>query len=143
MVTFGLSSSEDILKASQKIFNDVQDDFSDVKKILSRFNEWRVSFSESYTNAYISLCLPKLLAPLIRHQLIGWNPLKVSYSFLQQFLNTVSVIQRKLYATIALGSKRPGVSIHATTVLLCSKLSLVAISLLTNHDTHTVKERKN
>ncbi|XP_027028338.2 GC-rich sequence DNA-binding factor 2 isoform X2 [Tachysurus fulvidraco] len=67
---------QDILKASQEIFTDVQDDFSDVKKILSRFNEWRVSFPESYTNAYISLCLPKLLAPLIRHQLIGWNPLK-------------------------------------------------------------------
>ncbi|XP_034163987.2 GC-rich sequence DNA-binding factor 2 [Pangasianodon hypophthalmus] len=70
------SKRKDILKGSQEIFTDVQDDFSDVKKILSRFNEWRVSFPESYTNAYISLCLPKLLAPLIRHQLIGWNPLK-------------------------------------------------------------------
>lgn len=80
MVNLGLCSTEDILKGSHKIFTDVQDDFSDVKKILSRFNEWRVSFPETYTNAYISLCLPKLLAPLIRHQLIGWNPLKVSYS---------------------------------------------------------------
>ncbi|MCJ8737017.1 hypothetical protein PDJAM_G00019030 [Pangasius djambal] len=70
------SKKKDILKGSQEIFTDVQDDFSDVKKILSKFNEWRVSFPESYTNAYISLCLPKLLAPLIRHQLIGWNPLK-------------------------------------------------------------------
>uniref|UniRef100_W5UEX3 GC-rich sequence DNA-binding factor 2 n=1 Tax=Ictalurus punctatus TaxID=7998 RepID=W5UEX3_ICTPU len=70
------SKRKDILKGSHKIFTDVQDDFSDVKKILSRFNEWRVSFPETYTNAYISLCLPKLLAPLIRHQLIGWNPLK-------------------------------------------------------------------
>ncbi|KAK3537943.1 hypothetical protein QTP70_024539 [Hemibagrus guttatus] len=70
------SKRKDILKASQEIFTDVQDDFSDVKKILARFNEWRVSFPESYTNAYISLCLPKLLAPLIRHQLMGWNPLK-------------------------------------------------------------------
>ncbi|XP_060789991.1 GC-rich sequence DNA-binding factor 2 [Neoarius graeffei] len=70
------SKRKDILKRSQEIFTDVQDDFSDVKKILSRFDEWRVSFPESYTNAYISLCLSKLLAPLIRHQLIGWNPLK-------------------------------------------------------------------
>uniref|UniRef100_A0AAR2LSU6 GCF C-terminal domain-containing protein n=1 Tax=Pygocentrus nattereri TaxID=42514 RepID=A0AAR2LSU6_PYGNA len=66
----------DILKTSQEIFADVQEDFSNVKKILSRFDEWRVSFPESYNNAYIGLCLPKLLAPLIRHQLIGWNPLK-------------------------------------------------------------------
>ncbi|KAM9466322.1 intron Large complex component GCFC2 [Clarias gariepinus] len=70
------SKRKEILKRSEEIFADVQVDFSDVKKILSRFNEWRVSFPESYTNAYISLCLPKLLAPLIRHQLIDWNPLK-------------------------------------------------------------------
>ncbi|XP_030637997.1 intron Large complex component GCFC2 [Chanos chanos] len=67
----------DILKRSRDIFADVQEDFFNVKKILSRFNEWRVSFPDSYNNAYISLCLPKLLSPLIRHQLIGWNPLKV------------------------------------------------------------------
>ncbi|XP_013872645.1 intron Large complex component GCFC2 [Austrofundulus limnaeus] len=63
------------LKA-QAVFSDVQDDFCDVKKILSRFEEWRRSYSESYHNAYISLCLPKLLNPIIRHQLLGWNPLK-------------------------------------------------------------------
>ncbi|XP_072545831.1 intron Large complex component GCFC2 isoform X2 [Salminus brasiliensis] len=70
------SKRADILKRSQEMFSDVQEDFCDVRKVLSRFNEWRVSFSESYNNAYIGLCLPKLLAPLIRHQLIGWNPLK-------------------------------------------------------------------
>ncbi|KAL6478020.1 hypothetical protein MHYP_G00138550 [Metynnis hypsauchen] len=70
------SKRADILKKSQEIFADVQEDFSNVKKILSRFDEWRVSFPESYNNAYIGLCLPKLLAPLIRHQLIAWNPLK-------------------------------------------------------------------
>ncbi|KAA0711279.1 DNA-binding factor 2 GC-rich sequence [Triplophysa tibetana] len=70
------SKRADLLKRSQEIFADVQTDFWDVKKILSRFEEWRVSFPESYNNAYIGLCLPKLLAPLIRHQLIGWNPLE-------------------------------------------------------------------
>ncbi|KAI4882546.1 hypothetical protein NFI96_034478 [Prochilodus magdalenae] len=70
------SKRADILKRSQQIFADVQEDFSDVKKILCRFDEWRVSFPESYNNAYINLCLPKLLAPLVRHQLVGWNPLK-------------------------------------------------------------------
>ncbi|XP_066529690.1 GC-rich sequence DNA-binding factor 2 [Hoplias malabaricus] len=66
----------EILKRSQEIFADVQEDFCDVMKILSKFDEWRFSFPDSYNNAYIGLCLPKLLAPLIRHQLIGWNPLK-------------------------------------------------------------------
>lgn len=66
----------DILSRSQEVFSDVQEEFSDVKKILSRFEEWRGSYSESYHNAYISLCLPKLLNPIIRHQLLAWNPLK-------------------------------------------------------------------
>ncbi|KAM9765569.1 intron Large complex component GCFC2 isoform 1-T1 [Menidia menidia] len=66
----------DIQTRSQAVFSDVQDDFCDVKKILSRFEEWRGSYSESYHNAYISLCLPKLLNPIIRHQLMAWNPLK-------------------------------------------------------------------
>lgn len=72
-----LPSPADILSKSQAVFSDVQDDFSDVKKILSRFEEWRGSYSDSYHSAYISLCLPKLLNPIIRHQLLGWNPLKV------------------------------------------------------------------
>ncbi|XP_033477672.2 intron Large complex component GCFC2 isoform X2 [Epinephelus lanceolatus] len=66
----------DILSRSQAVFSDVQDDFRDAKKILSCFEEWRASYSDSYHNAYISLCLPKLLNPIIRHQLLAWNPLK-------------------------------------------------------------------
>ncbi|KAM9366317.1 intron Large complex component GCFC2 [Symphorus nematophorus] len=66
----------DILLRSQAVFSDVQDEFCDVKKILSRFEEWRGSYSDSYHSAYISLCLPKLLNPMIRHQLLAWNPLK-------------------------------------------------------------------
>ncbi|KAM4596929.1 intron Large complex component GCFC2 isoform 2-T2 [Fundulus diaphanus] len=66
----------DIQSRSQAVFADVQDDFCDVRKILSRFEEWRRSYPESYHNAYISLCLPKLLNPIIRHQLLTWSPLK-------------------------------------------------------------------
>ncbi|XP_041652136.1 GC-rich sequence DNA-binding factor 2 [Cheilinus undulatus] len=66
----------DITSRSQAVFSDVQDDFCDVKKILSRFEEWRGCYSDTYHNAYISLCLPKLLNPIIRHQLLAWNPVK-------------------------------------------------------------------
>ncbi|XP_016323381.1 GC-rich sequence DNA-binding factor 2-like [Sinocyclocheilus anshuiensis] len=75
------SKRDDLLKKAQEVFADVQTDFWDVKKILSRFDEWRVSFQDSYSNAYIGLCIPKLLAPLIRHQLIDWNPLQAGEDF--------------------------------------------------------------
>uniref|UniRef100_A0A671UVU4 GC-rich sequence DNA-binding factor 2 n=1 Tax=Sparus aurata TaxID=8175 RepID=A0A671UVU4_SPAAU len=68
--------TDDILSRSKAVFCDVQDEFCDVKKILSHFEEWRGSYSDSYHSAYISLCLPKLLNPIIRHQLLAWNPLK-------------------------------------------------------------------
>ncbi|KAF6731126.1 GC-rich sequence DNA-binding factor 2 [Oryzias melastigma] len=68
----------DIQSRSKDVFSDVQDDFCCVKNILARFEEWRRSYSESYHNAYISLCLPKLLNPIIRHQLLSWNPLQSS-----------------------------------------------------------------
>ena len=67
----------DILLRAKTVFSDVQEDFSDVKKILSRFVDWRGAYSDSYHNAYINLCLPKLLSPLIRHQMLAWDPLKV------------------------------------------------------------------
>ncbi|KAM8894810.1 intron Large complex component GCFC2 [Spinachia spinachia] len=66
----------EILQRSQAVFSDVQSEFCDVKKILSRFEEWRGSYSDSYHSAYISLCLPKLLNPIIRNNLLAWNPLK-------------------------------------------------------------------
>lgn len=79
-----LTTVDEILSRSQALFSDVQDEFCDVKKILSRFEEWRGSYSDSYHSAYISLCLPKLLNPIIRHQLLAWNPLKVPSEWLTQ-----------------------------------------------------------
>uniref|UniRef100_A0A8C3U413 GCF C-terminal domain-containing protein n=1 Tax=Catharus ustulatus TaxID=91951 RepID=A0A8C3U413_CATUS len=41
-----------------------------------RAKEWKEKFPDSYCDAYISFCLPKLLNPLIRVHLISWNPLE-------------------------------------------------------------------
>ncbi|XP_035256505.1 GC-rich sequence DNA-binding factor 2 isoform X1 [Anguilla anguilla] len=76
---------DEILTKAENIFADVHKEFSDVKNILCKFNEWRFLFSESYDNAYISLCIPKLLAPLVRQQLIGWNPLNPDCKDIEAF----------------------------------------------------------
>lgn len=67
----------DILQDHKKIFEDVHSDFSNIQNILLKFQQWREKFPDSYYEAFISLCIPKLLNPLIRFQLIDWNPLKV------------------------------------------------------------------
>ncbi|KAM6085933.1 intron Large complex component GCFC2 isoform 3-T3 [Theristicus caerulescens] len=69
-------SKDNVLEDSKKVFEDVHADFCDISKILLKFQEWKEKFPDSYCDAYISFCLPKLLNPLIRVQLINWNPLE-------------------------------------------------------------------
>ncbi|KAB1256848.1 GC-rich sequence DNA-binding factor 2 [Camelus dromedarius] len=69
-------SRGDILQDRKKIFEDVHDDFCNIQNILLKFQQWREKFPDSYYEAFVSLCIPKLLNPLIRFQLIDWNPLK-------------------------------------------------------------------
>lgn len=51
------------------------DDFSKIFSVVAHFREWKYNFPTSYNQAYISLCLPKLLAPYVSLQLASWNPL--------------------------------------------------------------------
>jgi len=32
---------------------------------------------DAYKEAYVSLCLPKIISPIIRLQLVTWNPIMV------------------------------------------------------------------
>ncbi|XP_078514536.1 PAX3- and PAX7-binding protein 1 isoform X1 [Lissotriton helveticus] len=67
---------ERILKESSKVFEDVLDNFYSIDYIKSQFETWRSLYYVSYKEAYIGLCLPKLLNPLIRLQLLTWMPLE-------------------------------------------------------------------
>ena len=57
------------------LFDDVLDDFCVLKNILQRFDSWREQHNDSYNDAYIALCIPKILFPFIRQKMILWNPL--------------------------------------------------------------------
>ncbi|XP_029892950.1 intron Large complex component GCFC2 isoform X3 [Aquila chrysaetos chrysaetos] len=50
----------------------------------SKGKEWKEKFPDSYCDAYISFCLPKLLNPLIRVQLINWTPLEQNFTELEE-----------------------------------------------------------
>ncbi|XP_051830010.1 intron Large complex component GCFC2 isoform X2 [Antechinus flavipes] len=92
-----------ILQNCHSIFEDVNEEFSDVQKILLKFQQWREQFPDSYYEAYASLCLPKLLSPFIRIQMMDWNPLKPDcvslqrmpwFQSLEEFANSGAVVQR-------------------------------------------------
>ena len=66
-----------IMTESSRIFEDVVEDFHALSLIQSRFQKWKMTHTETYQDAYIGLCLPKLFAPFVRLQLLDWNPLQV------------------------------------------------------------------
>ncbi|XP_056415452.1 PAX3- and PAX7-binding protein 1 isoform X2 [Hyla sarda] len=65
-----------ILKESSKVFEDTLENFHSFDCIKFQFDTWRSSYYNTYKDAYIGLCLPKLLNPLTRLQLLSWNPLE-------------------------------------------------------------------
>ncbi|CAI9607598.1 unnamed protein product [Staurois parvus] len=65
-----------ILKDSSKVFEDTLEHFYSFDCIKEQFETWRCKYENSYKDAYIGLCLPKLLSPLVRLQLLTWNPLE-------------------------------------------------------------------
>ncbi|XP_069350500.1 intron Large complex component GCFC2 isoform X2 [Eulemur rufifrons] len=77
-------SQDAIVQNQKKVFEDVHHDFCNIQNILLKFQQWREKFPDSYYEAFISLCIPKLLNPLVRLQLIHWNPLKLDSIDLKQ-----------------------------------------------------------
>uniref|UniRef100_A0A4X2K0A2 GCF C-terminal domain-containing protein n=1 Tax=Vombatus ursinus TaxID=29139 RepID=A0A4X2K0A2_VOMUR len=93
-----------ILRSCHSVFKDVNEEFSDVQKILLKFQQWRERFPDSYHEAYASLCLPKLFSPFIRIQMLDWNPLKPDcvslqhmpwFQSLEGFANSGAATQRE------------------------------------------------
>ncbi|KAK5887473.1 hypothetical protein CesoFtcFv8_016073 [Champsocephalus esox] len=65
-----------IIRECKKAFEEVVEDFHSLDCIKSHFEVWRREYADCYRDAYIGLCLPKLFNPLVRLQLMMWNPLE-------------------------------------------------------------------
>lgn len=59
----------------QEVFEDVVEDYSKVSSVLLRFENWRETNRTAYLEAYAPLSLPRAVSPLIRLNLIFWDPL--------------------------------------------------------------------
>lgn len=70
----------ELLSGAASIFDDTVADFHSLPALFSRFQDWRTSCPHSYNDAYIAHCFPKLVAPFVRFQILGWNPIKVRRS---------------------------------------------------------------
>ncbi|XP_053671242.1 PAX3- and PAX7-binding protein 1 isoform X2 [Anopheles nili] len=87
------SALQTIELEAREIFSDAAEEYGELEGILGRFEQWRQHDMPAYKDAYVSLCLPKILGPLIRLENIGWNPLAV---------DSVELEAQAWYRTVAL-----------------------------------------
>ena len=66
---------EKLAADSAAAFDDVVLDFCEIKNITAKFEDWKFRFPRSYRNAFASDSLRKVLLPLVRLELLMWNPL--------------------------------------------------------------------
>nr|XP_018903657.1 PREDICTED: PAX3- and PAX7-binding protein 1 [Bemisia tabaci] len=79
------SQKETIEQDAVRLFEDVVEDFSSVGGALRKFNQWRTEDKTAYCEAYVSITLPRILAPFIRLDLVSWNPLLANGGDLDQY----------------------------------------------------------
>ena len=63
-----------ILEGASDLLSDAAPEFSEVYAVRRRFMRWQAAHPASYKDTYIELCLPTLLAPLVRLELLRWRP---------------------------------------------------------------------
>ena len=66
---------QDVENQARQVMSDVVDEFSTIEGVCSRIEEWKRQDPASYSDAFVQLCLPKIVSPLVRLQLLFWNPL--------------------------------------------------------------------
>lgn len=70
------NKKENILCEANSIFEDVLDEFGTLDGIMSNFETWKNEQKESYVDAYVPLCLPKIFGPFVHLEMMDWNPLE-------------------------------------------------------------------
>ena len=64
-----------IVHQSKEILSDVVEDFAGVKNIADKFQDWKFNFEKSYNETFAGDSLRKILTPLVKLQLLQWNPM--------------------------------------------------------------------
>eukprot|EP00095_Tigriopus_kingsejongensis_P004616 maker-scaffold559_size137194-snap-gene-0.25 protein:Tk04616 transcript:maker-scaffold559_size137194-snap-gene-0.25-mRNA-1 annotation:"pax3- and pax7-binding protein 1 isoform x1" len=65
---------QDVENQARQVLGDVVEEFSTLGGIKRMMEDWKAKDPASYSDAYVSLCLPKIFSPLVRLQLLFWNP---------------------------------------------------------------------
>jgi hypothetical protein len=65
----------ELLREERELMDDIKADYKSVTSVYARMLEWAKAFPKQYREAYVALSLPRLLAPIVRTELMDWEPL--------------------------------------------------------------------
>ncbi|CAF2900493.1 unnamed protein product [Rotaria sp. Silwood2] len=80
-----LKQKQEIVNEAEHLLDDVSDEFSQYRNIKTIFEQWKYQQNETYTDAFIEICLPKVFSPLIRREMIDWKPFEASCRALEDY----------------------------------------------------------
>jgi len=66
---------QDVENQARTVMSDVVEEFSSLDCVCERLEQWRDEDMPAYIDAFAPMCLPKIFSPLVRLQLLFWNPL--------------------------------------------------------------------
>lgn len=61
------------------IFDEVVEEYCELPQILQKFYEWKKKDMNAYKEAYVHLCLPKIISIFVRAQMILWSPFEADH----------------------------------------------------------------
>src|SRR5690349_20015261 len=61
------------------IFDEVVEEFCELPQILQKFDEWKKKDVNAYREAYVHLCLPKVVGIFVRAEMILWSPFEIDH----------------------------------------------------------------
>ena len=67
---------EKLLNEMKSIFDDTRIEYKSFETMGNILEEWKKRYQNEYKQAWISVSVPKLIAPFVKLQLIEWNALK-------------------------------------------------------------------
>ncbi|EGG21355.1 GC-rich sequence DNA-binding factor-like protein [Cavenderia fasciculata] len=67
-----------IQELSQKVLEDVDDEYSQLELVRDKFQNWKQKNYSSYKKINLAYIIPAIFAPFIKLQLLQWNPLQDS-----------------------------------------------------------------
>ncbi|KFM74139.1 GC-rich sequence DNA-binding factor 1, partial [Stegodyphus mimosarum] len=66
---------ENIIEEANSVFEDVVEEFGTLEGVMINFEKWKYEQIDSYCEAFVPLCLPKIFGTFVKLALLDWNPL--------------------------------------------------------------------